>query len=100
MVWSLNNARFSVKDAYRHLCEPHSNVLDWDLIWKIKVPSRIKVFLWKIAKNILPTKSLIFTRTRIGNGLCMACNIAIEDVEHVFWKCSKVQEVWREFFAW
>lgn len=98
VFWSHNNACFYIKDAYSDLIGSHNSKEDWDLIWKIKVPGRIKIFLWKVSKYILPIKALIFSRIRRGNGLCMACNSAPENVRHVFWECSEVQVIWNDFF--
>lgn len=100
VFWSHNNACFSIKDAYKLLIRTHISEEDWDLIWKNKVPGRIKILLWKVAKNILPTKALIFSRTRKGDGRCMTCNSSDEDISHIFWKCSEVQDIWNVFFKW
>lgn len=100
VVWLINNSSFLVKDMYRKLNESSQGSIDWNSLWKIKVPGRIKVFLWKIAKNILPTKSLIYKRTGIGNEFCLACNTDHETVDHIFWKCSEVKDIWKEFLHW
>jgi hypothetical protein len=55
-VWGLHHNRsFSVKSMYRVLLEyeviPYNNV-----IWKLKLPLKIKVFLWYLYKGVILTK--------------------------------------------
>ncbi|XP_019167626.1 PREDICTED: uncharacterized protein LOC109163328 [Ipomoea nil] len=55
----------------------------WNSIWKLKVPNRIRSFLWLVAHGRIMTNS-----NRVKRGLttcdkCWACDDLIEDVDHV-----------------
>ena len=76
-AWS-NNGRFTVKSAYevalKVLCEAKGNDVHgecsnsskmaetWKSIWKLKCTSKIKHFLWRACKNILPTNYYLAKR--------------------------------------
>jgi hypothetical protein len=56
MVWKLNrNGKYLVKMAYYHLMEividngSQRVQGDWIKIWKLKVPNKIKLFIWTCA---------------------------------------------------
>lgn len=59
---------YSVKMGYQALCEGSTQIhvptqnaeakkSFWKGIWKLKVPSKIKHFMWKPCPNALPTKA-------------------------------------------
>ena len=70
-VWTING-RFSVKSAYKvaqKCLKESSHKVDargasknykmrslWNLIWKLKCPNKIKQFMWRSCRDILPTK--------------------------------------------
>jgi hypothetical protein len=55
-VWGLHqNELFSVKSMYRAL--PYNT-----LIWKLKLPLKIKVFLWYLYKGVILTKDNLARR--------------------------------------
>lgn len=51
----------------------------WDLIWRQKVPPRVKYFLWQCGHKILPTLSFFKKRVVIANALWGWCNSELED---------------------
>lgn len=55
--WRHNNDTFRVKDLYQ-LLEPN-NIRErpWQQIWRIKVPTRVKLFLWKLSNPVLPVRT-------------------------------------------
>lgn len=57
-------------------------------------------FLWKVAHNILPSKSFLNSRFRIGNLVCSWCNQELEDQNHILWYCQGAKEVWENISAW
>jgi hypothetical protein len=57
--WALETSgRFSVSSLYRKINQgpnlPHKK-----LIWKAKLPLKIKIFLWQMAKGKMPASALI-----------------------------------------
>ena len=72
----------------------------WKGVWKLKVPRKIKHFLWKSCTNSLPTKENLRKRTIIQENVYHLCSDHLEDVKHALWGCSKVRQVWQRRFGW
>lgn len=100
-----STGRFSVKSIFRSLCSSVApsvldlSVVDWSLLWKLKFHARLKLLLWKVAWNILPT------RARIAEGLtsqldlvslCPLCVAASESLHHLLLACPLSRLAWRE----
>ncbi|XP_075670405.1 uncharacterized protein LOC142640206 [Castanea sativa] len=112
LVWPAEkNGLFSVKPEYKCLCDvlgAGTSVADpagvqkslWKGVWKLKVPGKIKHFLWKSCTNSLPTKENLAKKTIISENICHLCSEHPEDVLHALWGCSKVQQVWQRSFGW
>lgn len=85
---------YSVKSAYVRLQELRgtSNTLDssgfWRKLWQLKIPSKVKNFLWRAVTNCLPTKDLLRVRSVQVNALCSTCNLLDESVLHALVSCS------------
>ena len=111
-VWlAKRNGFYSVKSGYKILCEDQqTGDLDlniakaqrrlWKGVWKLKVPGKIKHFLWKAYTNSLPTKVNLMKRTIIQENVCLLCSDHLEDVKHALWGCSKIHQVWQRRFGW
>ena len=68
LVWPLtNDGDYSVQSAYcmlvfaESILQPSSSVsgsngLVWKKIWKMRVPNKIRHFIWRAARDALPTK--------------------------------------------
>ena len=59
------------------LCETKLNALPsssstdgvksfWKSIWYLKVPNKVKVFLWRACSNVLPTKVNLQKKKTVG----------------------------------
>jgi len=65
LVWVLDRKGvFSMRSAYCanqsiHFDDTNKNI--WIGIWKAKIHERLKIFLWRIANNALPTKFRLAT---------------------------------------
>uniref|UniRef100_A0A2N9GNN9 Reverse transcriptase domain-containing protein n=1 Tax=Fagus sylvatica TaxID=28930 RepID=A0A2N9GNN9_FAGSY len=98
IVWLLEkNGLFSVKSAY-NLCQnlpnTNQNAVEWSKIWKLKAHERSKMFLWRIAANVLPTKDLLAKRVGNMDTLCNLCNEEVETCSHLFFKCNVARAIW------
>jgi zinc-binding in reverse transcriptase len=60
--------------------------------WDLKIPLKIKVFMWLVGKNIILTKVYLAKRSWSGNHSCSFCDEE-ETVDHLFVTCPMVKSV-------
>ncbi|XP_058777732.1 uncharacterized protein LOC131651991 [Vicia villosa] len=105
--WSLDAEKgFTVSSCYSRYAQvcipfgPYNRCDDaLELIWKMKVPFRIKSFGWRLFVNRLPTKDqLVYRGINItsSNLKCVFCDMHLEDRDHIFFKCNMIKFVWKE----
>jgi hypothetical protein len=72
----------------------------WKALWKLKLNARLILFLWKIAWNLLPTKTRLKTIFQIPakNSLCPLCSVEEESFSHLFFTCIFARVAWRSSF--
>jgi hypothetical protein len=92
--WTIrSDGKFSVSSMYQSLLDsdiiPHNSHL-----WKIRVPLKIKVFLWLVYRESILTKDNLVKRNWHGNGKCCFCNDH-ETVQHLFFDCALAKFIWR-----
>jgi len=63
-------------------------------LWNLDVMPKIKIFLWQLCHNALPSKGTLLRRGIQIDPLCLACNKDIEDTDHIFLHCPVAQKVW------
>ncbi|WVZ73514.1 hypothetical protein U9M48_021813 [Paspalum notatum var. saurae] len=85
-TWNLNkNGSFSVSSMYSALvqegCASRKN-----LFWALKVPLKIKIFLWFLKRGVVLTEDNLSKRQWKGNLKCSFCN-ADETIQHLFFDC-------------
>ncbi|CAJ2637135.1 unnamed protein product [Trifolium pratense] len=100
-IWRMEkNGVYSVRSAYR-LCvqelldTSHLKMDDtWNLIWKLKAPSRVRNLLWRICRRCVPTRVNLWSRGVNCTTVCSLCNDHDEDSRHVFFDCPSSRNVW------
>ncbi|KAL0730568.1 hypothetical protein Bca4012_026661 [Brassica carinata] len=55
---------------------------------------KIRIFLWKALNEALPVAVLINRRGMKVDDRCQLCGVTGEDINHVFFGCSFVRQVW------
>uniref|UniRef100_A0A8I6XUJ7 Reverse transcriptase zinc-binding domain-containing protein n=1 Tax=Hordeum vulgare subsp. vulgare TaxID=112509 RepID=A0A8I6XUJ7_HORVV len=87
------NGVFSVKSMYLDLI--NTGTLSRSLkIWNIKVPLKIKVFMWFIHKGVILTKDNLIKRRWRGRSNCCYCE-QNETIRHLFLQCPLAKLLWR-----
>ncbi|RYR09735.1 hypothetical protein Ahy_B05g078136 [Arachis hypogaea] len=66
----------------------------WREIWKMEVPPKIKMHLWKASQNILPVYTILYKKRILDSPLCQICLKQNESVEHALLLCEWVRAVW------
>ncbi|XP_058732849.1 uncharacterized protein LOC131604425 [Vicia villosa] len=104
MVWQFEkNGEFSVKTAY-HASRAHKDSLlpgpsspanqkIWPLIWKAPISARQRNFLWRVAKNILPSRGNLLKKGMFIDSQCPLCSAGTETVQHLLMECVFAKQV-------
>ena len=94
-IWSLNKRFFSVNSMYKDLMRENA-IPDFYVSWKLKLPLKIKVFLWYLKKVIL-TKDELVKRNWKGCTKCCFCSRE-ETIQHLFFDCHMSRFIWNSLF--
>ena len=65
----------------------------WTSLWRIKVPSKLKTFLWRLAKHSLPTSDVLHHRHIASVSTCSICG-AEDSWRHSLLDCTMARCVW------
>ncbi|KAL5122959.1 hypothetical protein HKD37_02G003650 [Glycine soja] len=100
-VWAADvSGIYSTRSAYSLFWEKVAveNLHDcFEDLWKIKIPSKIGVFAWRMLWDRLPTKSNLRARqVQIPDMTCPFCSRVEENASHIFIHCIKIQPIWWE----
>lgn len=74
---------------------PYGNVELKRRIWKIKVPEKLKHFLWRLLSKSLATGNNLKRRHIIRDAQCKRCCSAEETEDHIFFECPYAKGIWR-----
>lgn len=89
-----SNGKFSVASAYDFLNKEEDDLHGWSWIWKLKLPQKIKGFIWLLLHDRLPTNQLRAHRGMIPDNICPRCGAPNEDRTHLLRECDKAKEIW------
>ena len=68
----------------------------WQSIWGLRIPNKVKNFLWHACREAIPTKANLKRRHIIENNRCKRCKNEEETVLHALWNCSELDSVWTQ----
>ena len=66
----------------------------WRKLWKLNVPPKVRMFLWRACANVLPTKENLNRRRIQVDPQCEICCQQPKSVGHLLWECSLAQNLW------
>jgi len=100
------NGKFTVKSAYKVARRMRGNgnrvessggcvgKFIWPVLWKLSIPNKIKIFVWRACNDILPTQINLVKRRIINEDKCPICTREVEIAIYVLWGCVAVTDVW------
>lgn len=108
VVWHYTkDGKFLVKSAYQLLLaakfsEGESRVgsssgvpdVRWSELWGLNLLPKVRMFLWRATKNILPLGAELFRRHISENPLCGHCCNHLETISHVSMQCRGLGDIW------
>lgn len=72
----------------------------WPKIWKLNIPPKIKIFLWKAAHNAIATEANMATYHVPCSPRCGLCGNPFADTNHVLFFCQGVKDAWKRTKWW
>ncbi|KAL5550972.1 hypothetical protein UlMin_001148 [Ulmus minor] len=96
---------YTVKSGYKLACDLNNPIFDstsaggsnwWTTLWTLKLPPKIKNFLWRSCLNALPTKDNLVKRGIKTLQSCPRCGEVQESVLHVFFECIYARSLWED----
>ncbi|KAJ3698414.1 hypothetical protein LUZ61_002119 [Rhynchospora tenuis] len=86
---------FSFSSAYRTLSDSGIRSTYNESLWKMKVPPRVKVFLWLLLADRLLTQVNLMLRGWPSIQECKCCQThVLETTGHLFVLCDFAQQLW------
>ena len=104
VIWAWTpNRNFTVKSAYRVAqrslkegatrpdpgdCSDNAKMkVIWKMVWQLDCPNKIKHFMWRVCKNILPTRNRLKVKGVGCEDCCALCGSS-ETSGHILWDCK------------
>uniref|UniRef100_A0A803NG12 Uncharacterized protein n=1 Tax=Cannabis sativa TaxID=3483 RepID=A0A803NG12_CANSA len=84
---------FSVKSAYKLLQTQKSNRLRdnnfgfWRKLWHLKIPPKVKNFMWRAVSDVLPTCLQLVSKGASVSPMCLVCHHTAETATHILLNC-------------
>ncbi|XP_057775140.1 uncharacterized protein LOC130994122 [Salvia miltiorrhiza] len=86
--------------AFAQHCHRFPKVLWGSWIWENYIPIKRSLICWRLLHNRVPTFDHLRRQGFIASSYCCFCFSAEETVDHIFWQCSGIKPIWREFLQW
>lgn len=96
------HGNYSVKSGYqiaqkiRFPSPPSSSqtTLDvWKNLWSLMLPAKVRNFMWRAVKNVLPIADNLWQKKIIHDPICQVCKRQAKSIVHVLFKCKVVRKV-------
>jgi hypothetical protein len=107
LIWRVEkNGFYSVKSAYRLCVEVLTDSSHlrqegfWQGIWRLKTPPKIKNLIWRICRNVVPTRRRLQDKGVQCPLTCVVCNDSEEDLDHICFTCPFSVQVWQQTGLW
>ncbi len=86
---------FSVKSMYLFLQDTGVSDKRFVLLWKLKIPLKVKIFVWPVLRRRVRTADRLLKRGWNGPGLCVYCLRILETPDHLFVGCHAASSLLR-----
>ncbi|KAI4328393.1 hypothetical protein L6164_020750 [Bauhinia variegata] len=76
------NGAYTARDGYKWLVQRQvdGECGDWNWVWRIPAPEKMRMFVWLIGHKAIPTNVLRFRRGMAQSPTCQRCSAGEEDI--------------------
>ncbi|CAM8982176.1 unnamed protein product [Rhodiola kirilowii] len=109
-VWELeSHGAFTTKTAYLGLREDRMMAIRsdrgessdnsrttafWNKVWRLKIQGKVKIFLWRLFHDFLPTAANLLKKGCEVDPHCKVCGFSLETSLHLFIDCWWARAFW------
>ncbi|KAM6596102.1 hypothetical protein CsatA_006626 [Cannabis sativa] len=105
LIWHYtSNGSYTVQSGFHlansleeQLCSSTSNNHSdwWKFFWNLVLPPKIRIFVWKVLHNILPTAAALFKKKVLTSAECSLCASSWESIGHALFGCKHAKVIWK-----
>ncbi|KAH9799959.1 reverse transcriptase domain-containing protein [Citrus sinensis] len=105
IMWHYDKqGNYTVKSGYRIAQQikfqdsPSCSITDpsiWKAIWTCLLPEKIKIFMWRAVRNLLPSAENLWSKKVISDPTCQLCKKTMESISHALVDCKMARKVWK-----
>ncbi|KAI5323746.1 hypothetical protein L3X38_032818 [Prunus dulcis] len=99
LIWRPSpNGKFSIKSAYNLRLQdehPHPRASLLKRMWSLTLPPKVKLFAWLFIRKRLQVRSHLHKYLPNINPECPLCNNHLFTINHLFFECQFVANIWR-----
>ena len=77
------------------LSTSRTSLIEWNVIWKLEIPVKIKIFMWRVTQNLLATTENLWNKKVVQDPWCKNCGSKGENVFHALIECKASQKMWK-----
>jgi len=93
-TWDLHrHGNFTVRSMYQYLMNQETPFVN-KFLWNLKIPLKIKNFLWYLQQGVILTKDNLAKKNWSGSKKCCFCDLN-ETIQHLFFDCQHAKIIWR-----
>lgn len=71
-----------------------SNPRHWNTLWSLEIPKKIKIFMWRTIRNLLPLVENLRKRKVLQEPSCQRCKRNVESIYHALVDCKTAKKIW------
>lgn len=105
-AWNTNVGKwYGVKEVYHSFFEEEGIDKEdfYQQLWKLKIPSKIKGFIWRVSHDRIQTMENSLERRIIqmdSNINCVFSNECVESPQHLLFECRFAHYIWLSCYQW
>lgn len=95
-----NNSVYNAKSGYHHWFNRNfgngtaAQSVGWKKVWHFKVSHKVKVFIWRFCRNVIPVRRRLSARGIRVPITCPMCLNDIEHMSHMLFDCDFASDCW------
>lgn len=66
----------------------------WKVLWNFTLPAKVKNFMWRAIKNLVPTSENLWHKKIIADPICQMCKRQANSISYALFTCKMARKIW------